>query len=413
MKICVIGLGYVGLPLSIALSAHHMVVGYDISSKRIEELKKDIDITYEVSKEDLITADVIFSNEKDDLAGSEVYIITVPTPVDEFKVPDLSFLKDASKLVGGYLNKGDLVIYESTVYPGVTEDFCLPILEKYSLLRRSDFHIGYSPERINPGDASRSIHDICKVISASSDFALEKVSNVYQPIIRAGLHRAPTIKVAEAAKVIENTQRDVNVALMNELSKIFSLLNINTKHVLEAAKTKWNFLPFEPGLVGGHCISVDPYYLAYKAKQLGYNPELIEASRRINDSMSLFVTNEFVKKLVRSGAKAGDKILVCGLTFKEDCPDTRNSLVKNILNELRVFGFRVQVYDPFVKYSEDAEVINIAENQIAEKFSGILVAVAHSHFRNLGLEYFENMLVDNGVLYDIKDIFSTYKSGIE
>ena len=355
-KIAVIGLGYVGLPLAAEFGKNEFnVVGFDINKPRVEELKNHIDHTLEVTSEELKAATSLsFTTDLNDIKSANVYIITVPTPINQFKTPDLTPLKKASETVGKVITKGDIVIYESTVYPGCTEEECIPVLEKLSgLVFNQDFYAGYSPERINPGDHVHRVHNIMKVTAGSTPEIATIVDELYASIVTVGTHKASSIKVAEAAKVIENSQRDLNIAFVNELSKIFEKLEIDTNDVLEAAGTKWNFLPFKPGLVGGHCIGVDPYYLTYKAESVGYHPEVILAGRRINDQMGMFVANKVIKLMVAEGHKIKDaKVLVLGITFKEDCPDIRNSKAIDVINELKGFGTNVSVYDPAASKEE-------------------------------------------------------------
>jgi len=416
-KIAIIGLGYVGLPLAVLFASKYPVVGFDINKKRIEELKQSIDSTLEVSSEELqkvINTDLI--NEKDNkgifytcdvtaLVNSNYYIVTVPTPVDKNNSPDLTPLKQASELVGSVLKKGDVVVYESTVYPGVTEEECVPVLERVSGLKFNvDFFAGYSPERVNPGDKLRTIDKITKVTSGSTpDIALE-IDYLYKSVIPAGTHLAPSIKVAEAAKVIENSQRDINIAFVNELAKIFALMNIDTKAVLKAAGTKWNFMPFQPGLVGGHCIGVDPFYLAQKAQQIGYYSELILSARRLNDSMGSFVASEIVKLMIKNDLKIKNaNILVLGVTFKENCPDMRNSKVWDVVDGLIDYGCAVEVYDPWVDWNKRTipNEVNVVNNLEKNRYSAVVLAVAHNQFLQLNVR---ELLVDQGVIYDVKGV---------
>ncbi len=405
-KIAVIGLGYVGLPLAHAFSKKYKVVGFDIAQWRIDELRDGLDRTLELSEEQVkeaIAHGMEFTNQLEDIANCNIYIVTVPTPIDEHKRPDLTPLIKASESIGKVLKKGDIVIYESTVYPGATEEECVPVLEKFSGLKfNEDFFCGYSPERINPGDKEHTVTKILKVTSGSTPEIGKIVDDLYASVITAGTHLAPSIKVAEAAKVIENSQRDINIAFVNELAIIFNKLGIDTEAVLEAAGTKWNFLPFRPGLVGGHCIGVDPYYLTHKAQEVGYNPEIILAGRRLNDNMGMYVANQVLKLLIQKEHKiAGAKVLVLGITFKENCPDIRNSRVIDVIRELKEFGTDVVVYDPWadpeeVKREYDLDLLSSPEG----KFDAIVLAVAHDKFDELDIEALKNG--DNTVVYDIK-----------
>ena len=403
----VIGLGYVGLPLAVEFSKKYNVIGFDINEKRIEELKKGIDKTLEVSTKELQEArKLCYTSNLNDLQKVEIFIVTVPTPVDSFKRPDLTPLLKASETVGKVLKKGNIVIYESTVYPGCTEDDCVPVLEKFSGLKfNKDFYCGYSPERINPGDKEHRVSTIKKIVSGSTPEISEAVKNLYSEIISAGIHHAPSIKVAEAAKVIENAQRDINIAFVNELAMLFDLMGIDTIDVLEAAGTKWNFLPFRPGLVGGHCIGVDPYYLTHKAVHFGYNPEIILAGRRINDGMGAFVVNKLVKQMIKKEFKInGANVLVLGITFKENCPDIRNSRVIDIIKELKEFGCKVDVFDPWADKNEVMHeyglslTTDLKEIDIS-KYSGVILAVAHNQFKNMD---FLLMKKNGTVVFDVK-----------
>lgn len=415
-KITVIGLGYVGLPLAVEFAKKFLVVGFDINQKRIDELKQGVDRTLEVDNDDLksiLVTDLkasnglFVSNNTSDIEDSDYYIVTVPTPTDALNKPIFTPLVKASETVGKILKKGAVVIYESTVYPGVTEDICVPILEKESGLKFNvDFFAGYSPERINPGDKTHTVTKILKVTSGSTPEIAVKVDELYKSIITAGTHMAPSIKVAEAAKVIENSQRDINIAFVNELSKIFRLLDIDTKAVLEAAGTKWNFIKMSPGLVGGHCIGVDPYYLAQKAIESGYNPEIILAGRKMNDSMGGYVAQETVKMMIKKGATIkGAKVLVLGITFKENCPDIRNSRVIDIVHELESYNADVDVYDPWasseeVKHEYGFDLI-CSDTKLASKYDGIILAVAHNEFLKLD---FQGLRSDIGVIFDVKSL---------
>ncbi len=417
-KIAIIGLGYVGLPLAVEFGKKFQVIGFDINKKRIEELNNNKDHTLETTSEELEAVNVesfdalqkagvgLWNTDKlEDIKDASFYVVTVPTPVDKNNRPDLTPLYKASETVGKVLKKGDIVVYESTVYPGATEDECMPILEDFSgLTYNKDFYLGYSPERINPGDKEHTVTKILKVTSGSTPEIAKKIDDIYNTIIVAGTHMAPTIKVAEAAKVIENSQRDVNIAFVNELSKIFRLMDIDTHDVLDAAGTKWNFLPFKPGLVGGHCIGVDPYYLAHKAMELGYNPEIILAGRRLNDSMGPFVVHESVKLMIKKGILVnGANVLVFGITFKEDCPDIRNSRVIDIVEELESYSINVDVFDPWASPEEVKSEygINLISNQsdIDKKYDGVILAVSHKEFKALDINDF---VKENHVKFDVK-----------
>ena len=407
----IIGMGYVGLPLAVEFGKKYETIGFDINANRIKELKSGKDSTLEVEPEELkkIT-NLQYTSELDQIAGCDVYIVTVPTPIDEFKQPDLRPLKSASLTVGKVLNQGNIVIYESTVYPGATEEVCVPILENESgLTFNRDFFAGYSPERINPGDKEHRVSTIKKVTSGSTPEIAEFVDQLYKSIITAGTHMASSIKVAEAAKVIENTQRDVNIALINELALIFNRLGIDTQAVLEAAGSKWNFLPFRPGLVGGHCIGVDPYYLTHKAQAIGYQPEVILAGRRINDGMGKYVANQVVKLMVKQAIPvANSNILILGLTFKENCPDLRNTRVVDIVEELNSYNANVDIYDPWVDKEEaKAEYgINMIDALDGEKYDAIILAVAHKQFAELGVDKILKSAKNEHILYDIKHLLS-------
>ena len=406
-KLAIIGLGYVGLPLAVEFGKKFDTVGFDINEERIKELKEGYDRTLEVDSENLKSAEKLsFTTDINDIKDANIYIVTVPTPIDSFKRPDLTPLIKASETVGKVLKKGDIVIYESTVYPGATEEDCVPVLEKFSGLKfNEDFFCGYSPERINPGDKEHTVTKIKKVTSGSTPEIAKVVDELYKSIIEAGTHLAPSIKVAEAAKVIENSQRDINIAFVNELAMIFNKMGIDTNAVLEAAGTKWNFLPFKPGLVGGHCIGVDPYYLTHKAQQLGYNPEIILAGRRLNDNMGIFVANQVVKLMIKKGKRIeGAKILVLGITFKENCPDIRNSRVIDVINELKDFGCEVEVYDPWadkeeVKHEYGIDLLTKEDKLDLNKYDALVVAVAHNEFKEMDIKK-----SDNQVVYDIKGI---------
>ena len=409
--IAVIGLGYVGLPLAVAFGEKFKTFGYDINENRIEQLKKYYDKTEEVSPEEIKKAKFLtFTWSISDIKNANIYIITVPTPIDIHKMPDLSAIKSATETVGKVLKKGDIVIYESTVYPGCTEEDCVPILEKISGLKYNvDFFCGYSPERINPGDKNHRLKNIIKVVSGSTPEITEEIAKLYETIIDAGVFKAKSIKVAEAAKVIENTQRDLNIALINELALIFDKLGINTKDVLEAAATKWNFLKFEPGLVGGHCIGVDPYYLTFKAQAIGYHPEVILAGRKINDEMGRYIAEKTVKLMIKSSKTIkGSSTLIAGFTFKENCPDVRNTKVIDIYNELIDFGVKVDIFDPYADRSEAKKYYNVeVKHKLPEKkYDAIIIAVKHDIFFNtFSPEKIAKLINDKGILVDVKSIF--------
>ena len=411
IKIGVVGLGYVGLPLAVEFAKKYITVGYDINARRVNELRSFNDSTLEVSKSNLKE---VLTKKQDEIGlyvtdddkfteNCNFYIITVPTPIDKNQNPVLTPLIKASEYVGNQLKKGDIVIYESTVYPGATEEDCVPILEKYSSLKfNKDFYVGYSPERINPGDKERTVTKIKKVTSGSTQESSIIIDNLYKSVITAGTFLASSIKVAEAAKVIENSQRDINIAFVNELSRIFNLLDIDTTSVLEAASTKWNFLPFKPGLVGGHCIGVDPYYLAQKAINVGYNPEIILAGRRMNDSMGVYVANQVVKLMSKHNIKINDSnLLVLGITFKENCPDIRNTKVIDLIFELKGFGIQIDIYDPWADPNEvqDEYSLKIFNSLNKKKYDGIVLAVKHDQFLELD---FNELTKKNSVIYDIK-----------
>jgi len=406
-RIAIIGLGYVGFPLAVEFGKKNPTLGFDIDTSRIAELNTGFDRTQEVTAEQLKTSvSLTFSSNAADLNSCNTFIVTVPTPIDHFKKPDLSPLLKASEMIGKALKKGDLVIYESTVYPGCTEEDCVPVLEKFSGLKfNEDFFCGYSPERINPGDKVNTLTKIKKVTSGSTPEIAEKVDKLYRSIITAGTHKAPSMKVAEASKAIENAQRDVNISFVNELALIFDRMGIDTTEVLEAAGTKWNFLNFKPGLVGGHCIGVDPYYLLHKSESLGYYPQVILSGRRVNDNMGIFVANKLVKLLINKGQKIGGaKTLMLGITFKENCPDIRNSRVVDIYKELVDFGMDVDVYDPWanaaeVKHEHGIDLVT----KLASSYQAIVLTVAHNEFLYLP---FASLRAENGVIFDIKSILS-------
>lgn len=419
-KIAVIGLGYVGLPLARLFATKYPVVGFDINTSRVNELRTGNDYTLEVDsqilkqvllekngvQDDEPTAGLYCSNELEDIRPANFYVVTVPTPVDKHNKPDLTPLYKSSETVGKVLKRGDIVVYESTVYPGVTEEECVPVLEKVSGLKLNvDFFVGYSPERINPGDKEHTVDKILKITSGSTYEIGKEVDAVYKSVISAGTHLAPTIKVAEAAKVIENSQRDINIAFVNELAKIFNILDIDTHAVLAAAGTKWNFLPFRPGLVGGHCIGVDPYYLAQKAQEHGYHPEIILAGRRLNDSMGEYIASQVVKAMIKKGINVNEaEILMLGVTFKENCPDVRNTKIIDVIKSLESYGISVKVYDPWAKPEEVSREYGVQSNDelpVGIKFDAIIFGVAHSSFMEIELDLLKK---DNCVVYDVKGI---------
>ena len=414
-KIALIGLGYVGLPLAAEFGKKREVIGFDINKNRIDQLKKKIDPTLEISKKEFTEATYLnFTSNPKDLKDCNIFIITVPTPIDNHKRPDLTALEKSSETVGSVLKKGDIVIYESTVYPGATEEICVPILEKKSgLIFNKDFYCGYSPERINPGDKKHRLADIKKVTAGSTPEIAIEIDELYKEIIVAGTHKAESIKVAEAAKVIENTQRDLNIALINELALIFKKMDIDTEAVLKAAGTKWNFLPFRPGLVGGHCIGVDPYYLTHKANEVGYYPEMILAGRRLNDNMGSYVANEVSKLMTKKRIQIAEaNILIMGLTFKENCPDHRNTRVVDLVKEFKSFSCNVDVYDPWVNKNQVAEEYKILsiDKPIKGKYDAIVLAVSHDEFKLLSENQIRSYGKDNHVLYDIKYLLKKNES---
>ncbi|WP_371767814.1 Vi polysaccharide biosynthesis UDP-N-acetylglucosamine C-6 dehydrogenase TviB [Massilia sp.] len=415
IKLAIIGLGYVGLPLAVEFGRRRSVTGFDINQKRIDELKAGTDFTLETTSEELQEATHLrYTTQIDDLRECNCYIVTVPTPIDEHKQPDLTPLVKASETVGKVLKKGDIVIYESTVYPGATEEDCVPVLEKVSGLKfNQDFFCGYSPERINPGDKEHRVTNIKKVTSGSTPEVALLVDALYNEIITAGTHKAESIKVAEAAKVIENTQRDLNIALINELALIFNRMGIDTEAVLRAAGSKWNFLPFRPGLVGGHCIGVDPYYLTHKAQAIGYHPEIILAGRRLNDSMGAYVVSQLVKGMLKRRIQVeGAKVLVMGLTFKENCPDLRNTRVVDIVAELKEYNCDVDVYDPWASTAEAQHEYGITpvEAPQAGSYDGIILAVAHHQFKDMGAQAIRALGKSDSVIYDLKYVLTADES---
>ena len=411
LKIAVIGLGYVGLPLAVEFGKQHSVVGFDINASRIAALMAGTDHTLEVSNEELAVAiHLRYSSDIQTLKDCNFFIVTVPTPIDSSKQPDLTPLITASKAIGSLLKKDDIVVYESTVYPGATEEVCVPVLEEVSgLILNQDFYAGYSPERINPGDKEHRVTNILKVTAGSTPEVADFIDEVYNLIITAGTHKAPSIRVAEAAKVIENTQRDVNIALINELAVIFNKMGIDTEAVLKAAGTKWNFLPFRPGLVGGHCIGVDPYYLTHKAQAIGHNPEIILAGRRLNDSMGEYVVTQLVKTMIKKRIQIeGAKVLVLGLSFKENCPDVRNTKVIDIIHELQKYNVEIDVHDPWINANEANREYSITpiSQPVSNQYDGIILAVAHEQFIKMGIEKIRALGKDNHVLYDLKYLFT-------
>lgn len=408
-RLAVIGLGYVGLPLAMEFARVLPVVGFDINEKRIEELRHGVDRTLEMEPEAFSEGlDITFTADPQEIAACNVYVVTTPTPVDEHNVPDLTPIMAASTTIGKVLTPGDIVIYESTVYPGATEEKCAPVLTRESgLVLNEDYYLGYSPERINPGDKEHRFPSIVKVTSGSTAEIADFVDALYRLVVHAGTHKAPSIRVAEAAKVIENTQRDVNIALINELAILFNRLGIDTLDVLEAAGTKWNFLPFRPGLVGGHCIGVDPYYLTHKAQEVGYQPEMILAGRRINDNMGEYVATELMKALARKGDRILDaKILVLGLTFKEDTPDLRNTKVTDIISTLESYGMNVDVHDPWCDPAEAREHLGIELTEQVDRgqYAAVVIAVAHREFIEAGADWVRSLTAENGLIYDLKRV---------
>ena len=415
-KISVIGLGYVGLPVAIAFGAHNKTIGFDINEPRLDALRSNVDATLEVTPAELNAANVYYTSSVKDLSEADFHIVCVPTPIDSANKPDLTPLIKASETVGAALKVGDIVVYESTVYPGATEEVCVPILEKKSGLKNGiDFFVGYSPERINPGDKEHTFTKIRKVVSGQDENTLNIVSDVYSSVVTAGVHRAPSIKTAEAAKVIENTQRDLNIALINELAIIFDRLGVDTHAVLQAAGSKWNFLPFKPGLVGGHCIGVDPYYLTYKAQQVGYHPDVILAGRRINDSMGNFVAHQLIKTMIKKGTQiSGARVLIMGLTFKENCPDLRNTRVVDVISELKEYDIQVDVYDPWVDKNDTLNAYGLSLLDYPAKgcYDGIALTVAHNEFLELGATGCRQFGQKVHTLFDVKGMFERSESDV-
>lgn len=406
-RVAVIGLGYVGLPIALAFAKKVKVIGFDINEKRVNMMKKGIDPSNELPKKEFEKSDIQFTHKLEDLKKANFFIVAVPTPIDEHNLPDLKPLIASSTTVGKVLKKGDYVVYESTVYPGCTEEDCIPVLERESGLKfMKDFKVGYSPERINPGDKEHTITKILKIVSGCDKESLENISKVYEIIVEPGTHKASSIKVAEAAKIIENTQRDVNIALMNELSIIFSRIGINTYEVLEAAGTKWNFLKFSPGLVGGHCIGVDPYYLTYKAEELGYHARVINSGRYVNDSMGFYVAKTCVKKIIAAGKNISkSKVLVMGATFKEDVSDIRNSKVADIVKELKSFGVKVEIVDPHAESDELKHEYGFGLNKLGKGYDGVIVAVNHKEYKGYDDKFFASILTSNGIVVDVKGMY--------
>jgi len=407
-KLSLIGLGYVGLPIALEFAKKISVIGFDISKDRVELMKENIDPCDELDADAFQNSDITFTINPEDLKEASFHIVAVPTPIDNHNMPDLSPLLAATKTVGKILKKGDYVLFESTVYPGATEEDCIPILEELSGLKFiQDFKVGYSPERINPGDKVNTLSSVVKIVSGCDDESLDNIAKTYELVVKAGVHKAPNMKVAEAAKVIENTQRDVNIAFMNELSIIFNRMGINTYDVLEAAGTKWNFLNFYPGLVGGHCIGVDPYYLAYKAKEFRYHPQIINSGRFVNDSMGFYVAKQLVKKMIDKGKKIlNTKVLVMGMTFKEDVSDLRNSKVVDLITELESYGVLVEVVDPHASSKEVKEEYGFELTEdIADDYNAVVVAVSHKEYANLDESYFKSITAKNAILVDLKGLY--------
>ena len=417
LKIAIIGLGYVGLPLAVEFGKHKPTIGFDINPQRIRELQSGYDHTLEVTSDELKQVEHLsYTADINDLKNSNFFIVTVPTPIDDFKQPDLTPLIKASQSIAKVLKKGDIVVYESTVYPGATEEVCIPELEKHSgLIFNQDFFVGYSPERINPGDKQRRVTNILKITSGSTPDVADYVDQVYNLIIEAGTHKAPSIKVAEAAKVIENTQRDVNIALINELALIFNKMGIDTEDVLKAAGTKWNFLNFRPGLVGGHCIGVDPYYLTHKAESIGLHPEIILAARRLNDRMGEYVATQLIKEMVKQRIQVvGARILVMGLSFKENCPDIRNTKIVDFIKALKEYDLDLDIYDPWVDDTEVQHEYGLAPIKTLQQdmYDAIVIAVAHNEFRSMNVHDFRALGKEKHVLYDLKYVLSQQESSI-
>ena len=415
-KLALFGLGYVGLPLALEFAKYMSVIGFDICDEKISSLKRGIDVTKELSGDDFKNRDILFTSSPEELKGCSLYIVAVPTPIDEYNNPDLTPLLSATRMIASILKRGDYVVYESTVYPGCTEEECIPLLESLSGLKLgTDFKVGYSPERINPGEKIHTLPNTVKVVSGSDAGALEQLSEIYETIVKAGIHRAPSIKVAEAAKIIENTQRDVNIALMNELSIIFGRMDINTYDVLEAAGTKWNFLKFYPGLVGGHCIGVDPYYLVHKASKLKYHTQVISRGRFVNDSMGGYIAKKLIKRLIFKEINLlNAKILIMGITFKENVSDIRNSKVVDIIKELTDYGVQIDVVDPYADKQDVKREYGIDMVETPQSgYAAIVIAVAHNRYMQLDEHYFRSISVENGILADIKGIYRDKITGLD
>ncbi|UTH12339.1 nucleotide sugar dehydrogenase [Macrococcoides canis] len=414
IKIGVIGLGYVGMPLAVAFAEKYEVIGFDIDKNKINQYNSNIDPTGEIGSEGLENTSMKFTSDEDDLKSVNFFIVTVPTPIKQDNTPNLNPIEGATKLVGKYLKKGDIVVYESTVYPGVTEDICAPLLSKISGLEAiKDFKVGYSPERINPGDKVNTVKNIIKIVSGIDEESLELIANVYGSIIEAGIHKAPNIKVAESAKVVENSQRDINIAFMNELSQVFNLMDINTNDVIEAMNTKWNALGFYPGLVGGHCIGVDPYYFIYKAENLGYHSQIISSGRKINNYMSKFITTNLIKYLVKINKVRNPRILIAGLTFKENTPDFRNSKVLDVIKELNDYNITPYVIDPFIEnFDQKGIQANFIKDfdEIENTFDGLIYAIDHKQFQNIDDQMFIKLLGKESIIIDLKNRFKNYES---
>ncbi|MGI2304463.1 nucleotide sugar dehydrogenase [Staphylococcus cohnii] len=414
-KIAVIGLGYVGMPLAVAFAKKFDVIGFDIDKNKISSYQKNIDPTGEIGEEGLKNTTVNFTSNVNDLKEANFYIITVPTPIKQDNTPNLAPIEGATSMVAEHMNKGDYIVYESTVYPGVTEDICVPLIENISgLASPTDFKVGYSPERINPGDKKNTVENIVKIVSGIDEEALEEIASVYDKVIKVGTHKASSIKVAESAKVVENSQRDINIAFMNELSQVFNLMDINTFEVIEAMNTKWNALGFYPGLVGGHCIGVDPYYFIYQAENLGYHSQIISAGRKINNQMSQFVVNNVIKELMKYNKSGNSNVVIAGLTFKENTPDFRNSKVMDMISELNDFGIRPKIVDPYVEsYNGELEADIIDFKDITEPIDVLLYAVDHKEFKETKDNEFINLLdKDNAIIIDLKNRFKKYESDV-
>ena len=418
-KIAIIGLGYVGLPLAVQFAKKYDVIGFDVNHKRISQLRKGLDKTNELSNSDIVNVSnsLTFTSNDSDLKFANFYIVTVPTPINQRKQPDLTSIKSVSKMLGGVLKKGDFVVFESTVYPGVTRDICVPIIEKISKMSlNKDFYVGYSPERINPGDKKHKVSDIVKVVSGSNKFSLNIISKIYTSVITAGIHRASSIEVAEAAKVIENTQRDLNIALANELSIIFNKIGIDTKEVIEAASTKWNFSPYYPGLVGGHCIGVDPYYLTYKSKQVGHNPRVILSGRSLNDNMPRQIISSLTKALnLKDKPIVNSRILILGYTFKENCPDIRNTKVHDVIKILQKKNADITLFDPLINKSDLKDIFkNILITRLPKKsfFDAVLLCVPHDEFKKMGSKRIRSFLSTDGIFFDVKSLFKKNESDL-